>query len=165
MWSTGGIQKKSNYRVRATPEGRRVCNLCLGEPSLDRGFQEALLRDPDPAEGAGLDLVHRLLAEHPVRLVGSTLTKEDPRDLDFVVLVPDRVFVEAFGDIDAWLREGRTGEWTEIRHSWSAACVSASYLLLARLGAAKMVDLKFIPAGMPNYGRDEIRPEGVGDPF
>lgn len=48
MWSTGGIQKKNHYRVRATPEGRKVCNLCLGEPSLDQGFREALLRDPDP---------------------------------------------------------------------------------------------------------------------
>lgn len=49
MWSTGGIQKKNRYFARATPEGRKVCNLCLGEPALDQGFWEALLRDPDPS--------------------------------------------------------------------------------------------------------------------
>lgn len=48
MWSTGGIQKKDNYRVCATPEGRQICKLCLGESSLDEPLQGALPRDPDP---------------------------------------------------------------------------------------------------------------------
>lgn len=50
MWSTGGIQKIESYVARATPDGRPVCKLCLGEPPLDKGFQEAMLRDPDPSQ-------------------------------------------------------------------------------------------------------------------
>lgn len=44
MYSTGGITRPSAFRVAETTEGRRICRLCSGEPTLNQQFKDALER-------------------------------------------------------------------------------------------------------------------------
>lgn len=63
---------------------------------------------------------------HPVYLVGSALEKEDARDVDIVVELPDTEFEGRFCNVDRWAREGETGAWTEAREAWSVECVKVT---------------------------------------
>lgn len=61
---------------------------------------------------------------HPVYLVGSQLTdKENPRDVDIVLVLPNDEFTLRFGNVYEWIKEGVTGNWTSIRWSWSEECI------------------------------------------
>ena len=61
---------------------------------------------------------------HPVYLVGSQLTdKENPRDVDVVCAIPDDEFTLRFGDVNEWMTEGITGQYTEIRWGWADECI------------------------------------------
>jgi hypothetical protein len=58
----------------------------------------------------------------PVYLVGSALRKSDPRDIDIRAILSDAQFAERFGPVDVWVREGETGQWTDVRLKWSRFC-------------------------------------------
>jgi hypothetical protein len=38
----------------------------------------------------------------PLYLVGGALKSEDPRDVDLVVVVPDKLFLASYGEFEAW---------------------------------------------------------------
>jgi len=59
----------------------------------------------------------------PFYLVGSILTKEDPRDIDLYGRMEDRWFEIHFGPVADWEEQGKTGHWGRARHSWSRFCV------------------------------------------
>lgn len=64
---------------------------------------------------------------HPVYLVGSQTTgKENPRDVDVVCGIPDSEFTLRYGDINEWLEEGVTGQWTDVRWKWADDCSKRS---------------------------------------
>lgn len=95
----------------------------------------------------------QLIAAGTVKLVGSTLTKRTPRDLDLVLVIPTRLFVRLFGSVKQWLDEGETGRWSAIRYRWSDRCVRISHALERRIGATKPVDFKIVPASAAEHGR------------
>lgn len=113
-------------------------------------FDVALLRvDPD--------LFHRLRVRArglsarffggAVYLVGSAVTREDPRDIDIVVVLPEALFVAAFGDAGDSMQSFARA-WSEpspapIWRRWAREC--------AKQGAAmtmefhRNVDFKVLP--------------------
>jgi len=93
-----------------------------------------------------------LLAVGQLRVVGSVLHKRKPRDLDLVLVVPDEVFVEFFGWPDRWEEEGESGDWTAVRHRWSAACIRLSREMARRMRTDLPVDLHVLPASLPWAG-------------
>lgn len=61
---------------------------------------------------------------YPVYLVGSQLTdKENPRDVDVICAIPDDEFTSKFGDVNKWIEEGLTGQYSEIRLKWIDECI------------------------------------------
>jgi hypothetical protein len=71
----------------------------------------------------------------PVYLVGSALmdANEKPRDWDFRITLSDADFATRYGDPKAWVDEGRTGKWTDVRWRWSDDCVKQSKVASSRL--------------------------------
>lgn len=64
---------------------------------------------------------------HPIYLVGSQITgKDNPRDVDVICAIPDNEFQLRYGDVNAWMDQGLTGIWTEIRWRWPDDCVKRS---------------------------------------
>lgn len=64
----------------------------------------------------------RLLAERyrtHAYLCGSALTKSNPRDWDVRLRLTHAEFKRRWGDPHKWILEGNSGEWTDIRWSWS----------------------------------------------
>lgn len=59
----------------------------------------------------------------PFYLVGSSLERDDPRDIDVYGRMSDEDFEVHFGLVNEWERQGREGDWGIARNSWSRLCV------------------------------------------
>jgi hypothetical protein len=83
-------------------------------------------------------------------IVGSTLTKKLPRDLDVVHFISLPEFEETFGNFAEFLKEGKTGNWTKLRLGWSDLCIEQGRELERRIneGLRKHpIDYKIFPEG------------------
>lgn len=112
---------------------------------------------PDPpacvlrlhAEAPGLSL---LFFGCPVYLVGGALTDPDPRDLDVIVVLPDALFVQCYGDKGGWSADTAflaLGEWSRGTHDpdppriwrrWARDCAKLNAELTER--CHRRVDFK-----------------------
>lgn len=93
--------------------------------------------------------VLRLLAEGNLRVVGSVLTKEDPRDLDLILVIPSALFVELYMPVDQYDAESKSGAWSMDHYRWSDDSIYASRVMQRRMRmtfrASLVVDLKILP--------------------
>jgi predicted nucleotidyltransferase len=79
----------------------------------------------------------------PVYLVGSQLTKDNPRDVDVCVVLPDDVFEVRYGNVDKWIDEGASGLYSELRWGWADDVVKKC--MHGREATKLEIDLKVIP--------------------
>lgn len=85
-------------------------------------------------------------------IVGSTLRKDRPRDLDIVLLVPDREFARRWLPARQWQREGESGDWSDDRWLWAADTLRLARVLARRLKRTMKretpigLDFKIVPA-------------------
>lgn len=81
---------------------------------------------------------------HPVYLVGSQVTGiNKPRDTDVVCAIPNDEFAIRYGNLNDWLDEGVTGDWTAVRWKWADDCVKRS--LDGRVETNLTIDFKVQP--------------------
>lgn len=60
---------------------------------------------------------------HPAYLVGSSLSREDARDIDIVVVLPDDEYWGRYGRQYEWMRSAREAvdeDWSEAAKRWGA---------------------------------------------
>lgn len=87
-----------------------------------------------------------LLLKYPIILVGSSLVKDNPRDIDLVCILPDDKFKLIFKiSPKQWHEEGKSGNWSNERYEWGQMCIFGCRILQRRISAIKGVDFKFIP--------------------
>lgn len=78
--------------------------------------------------------------QSPVYLVGSALTKKEPRDIDIRVPLANEDWIGRYGGLaEWWEREGITGDWTEVRWRWSEDCTRTT----KRAWAITMLNVDF----------------------
>ena len=60
-----------------------------------------------------------------IYLTGSALFGDNakPRDWDIRIEMPDSDFEVRFGNVQDWVNEGGSGQWTDVRWRWSRQCV------------------------------------------
>jgi hypothetical protein len=92
----------------------------------------------------------------PVYLVGGALTDPDPRDLDVVIVLPDDLFVAAYGDREGWTPAGvdlAVSQWSgdlasatpgPLWRRWARDCAKWNTQLTRR--CHRRVDFKTQPA-------------------
>ena len=92
----------------------------------------------------------QLLQQGILRIVGSILYKEDPRDLDLILYIDDDVFEQTFMPINEWLTPVPDKKaWSRGRWNWSDACIELSDHLSPWLqGTEYGVDLRIHPKSM-----------------
>ena len=95
----------------------------------------------------------QMLSAYPLRLVGSALSKQKPRDLDLIMIIPDLLFEELFGPVAKWRDEGQSGEYTAVRTSWNERCIRLGRMLSRSLQTALPVDFKILPASLHDHGK------------
>jgi hypothetical protein len=84
----------------------------------------------------------------PVYLVGSALEDTDPRDIDIVVVMTDKLFWAAYGfpdgTIDEWIHGDMQENPPRIWRRWARDCMKQSILLTEWMGGP-IVDFKTQP--------------------
>lgn len=85
----------------------------------------------------------RVFYGHPVYLVGSQLTKENPRDVDVCCILPDDEFELRYGPVDQWIDEGCSGLYTNLRWNWGDDVVKKC--MHGRKETKLEIDFKVIP--------------------
>lgn len=78
-----------------------------------------------------------------VYLVGSALFKSNSRDVDIRVILPDELFEQMFGNPIEWMRQGETGDWSELRWKWSKVCTDETHKLQDETGLP--IDFQIYP--------------------
>lgn len=82
-------------------------------------------------------------------VVGSTLTKRDPRDFDLLGAMDDDRFQAVYGlTPEQFLEEGRSGEWSPGRIKWKDECIGATRIIQELLPHRVPIDFKFIPESL-----------------
>ena len=82
-------------------------------------------------------------------VVGSTLTRADPRDFDLLGVMEDDHFQAVYGlTAEQFLEEGRTGEWSPGRVKWKDECIGATRILQELLPDRVSIDFKIIPESL-----------------
>ncbi len=82
-------------------------------------------------------------------VVGSTLSRPDPRDFDLLGVIEDDQFKACYGlTLEQFLEEGGTGEWSKGHWRWAAECVGATSILQELLPERVPIDFKFIPESL-----------------
>ncbi len=98
-----------------------------------------------------------LLDAMEIRLVGSALTKQHPRDLDLVGVVKDKSFYRIFGlPTLKFIKELNTGEWGPEMGEWSEYCVLTSRVFENRLSIPIPVDFKIFPETYFNLVKENL---------
>jgi hypothetical protein len=86
-----------------------------------------------------------------ITLEGSALYKENPRDWDLRMYVPDIMFEwEYCLTAQKFVTEGRSGQWSESRWRWANDCVRIARLLANISG--KNVDFRLLPESLRGTG-------------
>jgi hypothetical protein len=94
---------------------------------------------------------------YPVYVVGSALTKENPRDIDIVVMLPVEDFISRYGSINEWLRDTWV-EWGETRQRWAVDVAKISRDATKALSLN--IDFKIQPMNIAlqeNAGKPKLR--------
>ena len=99
-------------------------------------------------------LARKLLREGEIRLVGSVKDR-NPRDIDMICLIKDDLFSKYFLSIDAFIKDGHSGNWSEGRLRWSMMSIICSRILQERMKTKRMIDLKILPRTLACYGQYE----------
>jgi hypothetical protein len=81
-----------------------------------------------------------------LRQVGSSLVKENPRDWDLLLFIPDDVFSKLYLEPKRFLEEGKTGAWSSERWDWAKDCVEIGRTL-ANI-SNKNIDFKIFPESL-----------------
>lgn len=92
-----------------------------------------------------------LLKKHPLLVVGSVLSNDNPRDVDMVLVMTDCDFEKRFMSVEEWVEQGKSGKWFRPRYKWSRACIKLSRIIEKRMGTRLGIDLKIIPKSQ-NHG-------------
>lgn len=79
----------------------------------------------------------------PVYLVGSSLTDDNPRDVDLSIVLPDDEFTARYGDVQRWDYETWGIAWGEECQRWAEDQVKLTRHLVK--GYRMNVDLKIEP--------------------
>lgn len=84
---------------------------------------------------------------HPVYLVGSSLTKENPRDCDVVCVIPDEEFILRYGvdDVKQWGFRYRSGSFDLHESCWKWADDVVHKSLQGMRFTRKYIDFKVFP--------------------
>lgn len=93
-----------------------------------------------------------------VYLVGSILYKKNPRDIDVVMIVSDRLFTKLFKiSVADWMEQGKTGKWSAGRYRWSKFCTKMCKALAKDSNVKKMIDFKIQPLSYSELFRNRKR--------
>jgi len=87
-------------------------------------------------------LAKQLLEFCVLKLVGSVLIKNDPRDIDIAIVIPDELFQEHFGNQRDFIKAIKSGNWNANTHKWSDISIEISKLLCVRLKSSLPIDAK-----------------------
>lgn len=81
-----------------------------------------------------------------LRVVGSILHKEEPRDLDLVLVLEDNLFEELFMSLEKWKNYSTGQPWCEKKLKWNSLCIGLSKYLTRWMSGTKYgVDLRIQP--------------------
>lgn len=91
---------------------------------------------------------------HATYLVGSALIKDNPRDYDIVIIIPDVEFELRYkglnnGDVKDFIQDLESGLWRKITWNWSDDCVHKS--LHGMQYTWKYIDFKIFPESYQEY--------------
>ena len=81
-----------------------------------------------------------------LRLVGSALYKENPRDWDLILVLPDDIFERLYLTALDFEAQGVSGEWSPARWRWANDSVAIGRMIAHLSG--KNIDLKIVPESM-----------------
>jgi len=83
--------------------------------------------------------------DRPVYLVGSSLFQDEPMDIDVLVILTDEEFAYCYGDVDKWIDEGNTGQWTDCRWRHASDVILKRNEMMTIIEWKYLIDLMIIP--------------------